>query len=289
MKILILVITPLVLAYANAGEINFDTINFDDIKKVQANKLAIEIPMPIKEQVTAEKNDYISGEINQFHLLAQTSKKLIYTHADTQKEFNEFINMWTPILHKAGLKPAKPEYEHEMAIQRYDSDDDYVLRDFWADKLNYDALSSSEIYKLQHELIMSLKKQNMPTIAAFKIKNDYTRSTFKLYYLTKYNENSNHEINLRHLMKGNDIDFDIIEKAGINIVKKDRTFSMLYIGKELGFVTRFAKSVEEIEKKIEDYKKFLKEYNKEFIGSRITKLEEPIYEYTHAVNIYFYQ
>ncbi len=115
------------------------------------------------------------------------------------------------------------------------------------------------------------------------------RPTFKLYYRTKYNENPDHEIRLRLLKKGNDIDYDIMEKAGVNIIRKDRTFSMVYIGKELGFVTRFAKSDEAIVKKVEDYKEFLKENDKEFIGSKIIELDEPVYEYTHAVKLYFYQ
>ncbi len=289
MKILILAITPLLFSYANAGELSLTAIELNDIKTLQVNKVEVDTPLPIKEFVFEEKCDYVSGEIKEFHLLAQTGKKAIFTHADTKEQFDEFINKWTPILNKAGLTPAKKEFEHTLGIQYYDSKDDSVLRDFWADKLNYDALASSEIYKLQHELVMSLKKANMPTIAAFRINNTYVRPTFKLFYKTKYNENPDHEIRLRHLMKGNDIDYDIIEKAGINIVRKDRTFSMVYIGRELGFVTRFGKGLAGIEKKIENYKKFLIEHNKEFIGSRIVKLEEPLYEYTHAVKLYFYQ
>ncbi len=288
MKILILVLTPLLFSYANA-ELNLTAIELNDIKTIQVNKVEIELPLPIKEVISQEKYDYVSGEITEFHLLAQTAKKLIYTHADTQEEFTEFINMWTPILEKAGMKPTETEFEHTMGIQNYDSEEGYVLRDFWADKLNYDALASTEIHKLQHELVTGLKNANMPTVASFMINHEYIRPTFKLYYRTKYNENTDHEIQLRHLMKGDDIDYDILENAGINIIRKDRTFSMVYIGKELGFVTRFAKSAEAVEEKIEAYKEFLIEYDKEFIGSRIIELDEPVYEYTHAVKLYFYQ
>jgi hypothetical protein len=289
MKFLILVITPLLFSYVNAEETNFNAIGFNDIKSIQVNKVEIELPLPTQKIIIQEKCDYVSGEIKEFHLLAQTAKKLIYTHADTKEEFDAFLNKWTPILNKAGLKPTTTEFEHTMGIQNYTSEEDFVLRDFWADKLNYDALASSEIYKLQHELVMGLKKANMPTIASFMINHEYMRPTFKLFYKTKYNENPDHEIRLRLLKKGDDIDYDIMEKAGINIIRKDRTFSMVYIGKELGFVTRFAKSEEAIKTKIEDYKKFLIEYDKEFIGSRIIELEEPVYEYTHAVKLYFYQ
>ncbi|MCK5583131.1 MAG: hypothetical protein KAI33_05050 [Elusimicrobiales bacterium] len=289
MKILILAITPLLFSYVNAEDLNFNTTKLNDIKAIQVDKLEIEIPIPTKKLIAQENHDYISGEIKEFHLLAQTAKKLIYTHADTEKKFKDFLTKWTPILNKAGLKPTKTEYKHTLGFQHYDSDEGYVLRDFWADKLNYDALASSEIYKLQHELITSLKKNNMPTIAAFRINNDYVRPTFKLYYRTKYNENPDHEIRLRLLKKGNDIDYAILEKAGVNIIRKDRTFSMVYIGKELGFVTRFGKSAEAIKIKIEEYKKFLKENDKEFLGSKIIEFDEPVYEYTHAVNLYFYQ
>ena len=289
MNILILVLTSLIFTSANAKEINFNAIKLNDIKSVQVEGVEIEIPMPTKEKIAQKNSDYISGEITELHLLAQASKKLIFAYADTQEDFNEFIDKWTPILNKAGLKPTKTEYKHTLGFQYYDSDTGYVLRDFWADKLNYDATASSEIYKLQQELIMSLEKYNLPTIAAFRIKHDIVRPTFKLYYMTKHNEDPNREIRLRHLMKGVDIDYDMMEKIGINIVRRDKSYSMVYIGKSLGLVSRVGKTKEETEKKLADYKKFLKENNKEFLAAKIFKLDEPVYDFTYAVHIYFYQ
>ena len=288
-NILILAITLLICAYASAGELNLNSANFDNIKTDRINTSKINPPVPTMKILSPIKRDIISGKISRLHLIAQTSKKSIYTFADTKEEFNEFVNMWTPILNKAGLKPGKTEYKNTMVMQHYESAENYVLRDFWADRLHYDALDENDILKLQNELIAGLRKRGMPTIAAFKIKNDIVRPTFKLYYLTKQNENPDREIRLRHLMRGLDIDYDRMEKAGINIVKKDADFSMVYIGKELGFVSRIGKTKTEVEKKLIDYKKFLKENSKEFIDAKIFKLDEPVYDLNYGVHIYFYQ
>ncbi|MDP2865243.1 MAG: hypothetical protein Q8O90_03270, partial [Elusimicrobiota bacterium] len=73
----------------------------------------------------------------------------------------------------------------------------------------------------------------------------------------------------------------------------DASFSLVYIGKELGFKTKLATDEAGIAAKLADYKKFLAENKKEFIASKTFKLDEPIefsdVKFNYVVNIYFFQ
>ncbi len=236
---------------------------------------------------------YYVGKITKPLLLAQTAKKLIYTFANTQEEVNEFLNVWNPILKKSGLKPTSSEYKNTLFIQNYENARNLVLRDFDIHKLHYDALSSTTMAKIEKDIVSGLKAEKMKTVAVFYIEHEYFRPSFRLYYLTKHNENPDHEIRLRQLMTGEDIDYDVMEKAGISIVKKDTSFSMLYIGKEIGFKSKIATDRESALKKLADYKDFLRENDKEFIDFRLHILSEPFAigenVYHYLLNIYFYQ
>ena len=263
-----------------------------DIPVREIKALKLELPQPDAAKNDAVKCGHVTGEITKLHLLAQTSKSMLFTYADTDALFTEFTDMWKPILVKFGLKPTTTEYKNRFGILNYESSGGLVVRDFMADKLRYNALDAAEIKKLQHELLEPLERAGMTPVASFTIKNESFRPTFNIYYLTKPNENPAHEVRLRQLMNGEDIDFDLLANA-VQIVRKDASFSMVYIGKELGFKTMAATTEDRIKTKLEDYKQFLKENNKEFIAARISKIVPPWTEgditLNYAVNIYFFQ
>jgi len=269
----------------SAAELN--TITAGDVK---ASK--IEVPAPALQLETAKCN-HVSGEITtKLHLLAQTSKSLLFTYAKNEAEFKEFVEMWTPILNKFGLKVTGTEYKNEFGKLMYESPEGYVVRDFMAEDMHYDALDAAAINKVKHELLEPLEQSGMTPIAALDIKNEIFRPTFKLYYLTKPDANMDHEVQLRQLKNGDDIDFDLLN-GPVKLVKKDASFSMVYIGKLVGFKTKLAADEAGIAVKLADYKKFLLENKKEFIASKTYKLETPI-EFTgtklnYFVNMYFFQ
>jgi hypothetical protein len=271
---------------ATASELR--DISVSDIKASN-----LEIPLPSAAKNDAVKCGFVTGEITKLYLLAQTGKSLLYTYTDTEALFTEFTNMWQPILLKFDLKPTTTEYKDKFGFLNYESSDGSVVRDFIADKLDYDALNPAAIKKLQHELIEPLERSAMTPIASFDIKNEALRPTFNIYYLTKPDENPDHEVRLRQLMDSNELDFGMLVNAGIKIVKKDALGALVYIGKELGAIGKLSATEEGINQKLSDYKKFLAENKKEFIGSRIYKLDPPYVvgatTYTYGVNIYFYQ
>lgn len=96
----------------------------------------------------------------------------------------------------------------------------------------------------------------------------------------------------RQLKKGEDIDFDLLADK-VDIVRKDTSCSLVYIGRELGLVSKLATDQSAAQKKLDDYKKFLQENNKEFTNHRIISLDKPFSVgeniYNVLLNIYFFQ
>jgi len=291
-KTVIAVAVSFLSAGAYAGDLNLNSDRFEDLSPAQIKTSSIELPIPAAEVRAGAKCNHVSGEITKLHLLAQTGKSVLFTYADTEPLFNEFVTMWKPILEKFSLKPTTTEYKNSFGKLNYESADGLVVRDFMAEKLHYDALNAAEVSKLQHALLEPLEQAGMTPIASFTIKHEAFRPTFNIYYLTKPNENPDHEVQLRQLMNGDDIDFDLLADS-VKIVKQDTSFSMVYIGKLVGFKSKWSDTEAGINTKLADYKKFLKDNNKEFIASRIVKLDKPevIGDITinYYVNVYFFQ
>lgn len=261
-----------------------------NISASDAKASKIEIPAPVLE-TQGQKCGYVSGELTKLHLYATANRSQLFSHAKTEAEFKEFVAMWTPILEKFGMKVISAEYKLELGILKYESPDGKVVRMFLAEGMNYDALSAEAMKKEQHMLIEALEKSGLTPVASFMIKHEAFRPTFNVYYLTQANENPDHEVQLRQL-KGDEIDFDLLTGA-VTLVEKDASFSMVYIGKLLGFKGKLAADEAGIAAKLADYKKFLTENKKEFIASKTSKLDEPFVvgetTYRYYVAIYFFQ
>ncbi|MCM2268099.1 MAG: hypothetical protein NDI60_10055 [Elusimicrobiales bacterium] len=260
-----------------------------DISAADVKASKIEVPAPA---LPAAKCGHVAGEITKMHLLAQANKSQVFSYAETEAQYNEFKAMWQPILEKFGMKVISAEYKGKYGVLKYESPDSTVLRTFLADGMNYDALSADAMKKEQHMLLEALEKQGMTPVAAFMIKTEFLRPTFNVYYLTKEDANPDHENQLRQLKNGEDIDFDLLTGA-VTFVEKDASFSLVYIGKLLGSKTKLAADEAGMNVKIADYRKFLAENKKEFIASRVFKLEKPIEfsggNFNYAANIYFFQ
>ncbi|KAF0126854.1 MAG: hypothetical protein FD189_827 [Elusimicrobia bacterium] len=236
-----------------------------------------------------------SGVLTSLHLMPQALKSRLISYAKTEAEFAEFTAMWNPILQAAGMVVGEVTYKADiqMGIVNYTSPKGLVLRRLIADKLNYDALNPTEMHNLKTSMEAALEKNGLPVKASFYVKSDALRPTFVLYYVTRGDENDDHEKQMRILKKGEDIDYDLLETAGVNIIRRDNSFTMLYIGKELGFKSKVATDEAAAAQKLEEYRKFLVENDKEFLGSRTHKLTEPFTvgetTYNYLLNMYFYQ
>lgn len=283
-KMMILAAAALCVSAANAAELSY--VSAGDIKALKT-----EVPAPVPAGETY-KCGHVSGEITGLHLLAQANRSQIFSYSDNEAQFQEFKTLWQPILEKFGMRIVSAQYNDHFGVIKYESPDGRVVREFMGDGLRYNALDAADIRKVQHELLEPLEQAGMTPIASFVIRNENFRPTFNIYYLTRPEENEAREVRLRNLNNGDDIDLDLVKDA-VNIVKKDAAFSLVYIGRELGFKTRLAENEAGINAKLADYKKYLAENKKDYIASRTFKLDAPI-EYTggmlnYAANIYFFQ
>ncbi len=260
---------------------------------VTANDLtAAEVSLPQAQEPEAALDK--AGVLTSLHLMPQAVRSRLLSFG-TPAQFAEFTAVWNPILQEAGMVIGEVTYEADiqLGIVNYSSADGLVLRRLIADRLNYDALNPTEMHNLKTEMETALAKNGLPVKASFYVKSDALRPTFVIYYVTKGDENDDHEKQMRILKKGEDIDYDLLESAGVNIIRRDNSFTMLYIGKELGFKSKVATDEASAAQKLEDYKKFLAENDKEFLGSRTHKLTEPFTvgetTYNYLLNMYFYQ
>lgn len=282
------------LAVAAAVAFSVSAVNAAELSDVTAGAVKasrIEVPAPVLEAQDG-KCGHISGVITKLHLMPTASRSQLISHAETEADYKEFVATWTPILEKFGMKVVSSEYKYELGVLKYESPAGKVVRLFIGDGMNYDALSEEAMQKEQHMLIEALEKQHLTPVAAFRVKHEVFRPTFSVYYLTDVNENPDHEVQLRQMKHGDDIDFDLLNDR-VTIVEKDASFSLVYIGKLLGYKGKLAADEAGAQAKVEDYKKFLTENRKEFIGARVQKLEEPFtvgdHTYNYHAGIYFFQ
>jgi hypothetical protein len=283
------------LALAAAALFSVSALNAAELNTVSAadvQALKIELPAAVLQQDEAGKCGQVTGDITQLHFLATASRSQLLSYPKTEAEFREFIAFWTPIIEKFGMRVVSTELKSGLGILKYESAAGKVIRTFLADGMSYDPLSADAMKKEQHMLFEALEKRGMTPIAGFMIKHPAFRPTFNVYYLTDADENADHEVQLRQLKHGDDLNFDLL-KDRVTIVEKDSSFSLVYIGKLLGYKSKIAADEPGIQVKLADYKKFLTENNKEFIGADVVKLSEPFtvgsVTYTYAVGIYFFQ
>ncbi|MDT8287538.1 MAG: hypothetical protein RQ748_10535, partial [Elusimicrobiales bacterium] len=233
-----------------AADFQLDAVTVKDVTAA-----GVVLPEAQAPAVSMEK----AGVLTSLHLMPQALRSRLLTYARTEAQFAEFTAMWNPILQKAGMVVGEVTYKADiqMGIVNYTSPKGLVLRRLIADKLNYDALNPTEMHNLKTSMEAALEKNGLPVTASFYVKSDALRPTFVLYYVTKGDENDDHEKQMRILRKGEDIDYDLLENAGVNIIRRDNSFTMLYVGKLLGFKSKVATDEASAAQKLEDYKKFL--------------------------------
>lgn len=265
-------------------------LNTADFGKIDLKTVSFEFPAPHLEKISSV--EYSMTVTSNLHILSQTGNNVLFSNINSEEQYKEYLSFWSKLLSENGFKIVSSEFSKGFAKIIYSSEKGLVIRNFWAYNLSYDAKNENEITKLKDELVSALDSHKMKTVAAFRVNSDVVRPTFVLYYITKGNENSSNEINLRQLKKGEDIDFDLLSDK-VDIVRKDSTFSLVYIGKELGFVSKLAYDKADALKKMEQYKKFLQENKKEFINYKVVSLDEPFNfgenTYNLLLKIYFFQ
>ena len=116
---------------AYAAELNLNSTGFGELSPARLQLSGLEIPAPGAGVRIGKSGGCYYGMITtKLHLLARTSKSQLFVFADTEPQFREFTDMWTPILERAGLTPAGAAYKDTFGTLDYRSADGSVLRDF---------------------------------------------------------------------------------------------------------------------------------------------------------------
>lgn len=265
-------------AFALANSAAAEPFSYVGVQQLQQLDLA----------VPAVKAEASSDRIEKPHLLAQCGRTVLFGYADDEAQLAEAVGYWTKVLAEAGIQAGKPTYQHGMYTLPYDAGG-LVLRDFLAEPKQFKPKDEASLRENMALIAGALHQRGLRVVSAKVVNLEFMLPTYSLIYLTKPEEKAEHEAQVRVLKRGEDIDFDLLAEKGVDVLQKPETWMMVYVGKELGFVSRLAKDAADAEKKLKERVELLAKMGKVFIGSRTHPLTEPFEDFKLLVNIYFYQ
>ena len=169
----------------------------------------------------------------------------------------------------------------------YKTADGRIIRDFLADPRQFPPKDEAGLRANMALAQSALAKAGLNVVTARVLNVDALLPTYSLLYLTKSDENPQHETRLRVLKPGDDIDVDVYRGAGVNVVQTPVPWMLVYIGPELGYVTVIGKTQDEINGKLAKRKEFLLSEGKRLIADKIVPLDDADYKFAAA--IYFFQ
>jgi hypothetical protein len=277
-------LASLAMQAAQAAELpSFASTDFKymGIKAVQETAQA-ELPA-----VKAQPQD----RIEKAHLMVTCGKDKLIGRADTEVQYQEAVSFWRSILTSAGIEMGQTEFKDRLIFMPYKTQDGSVIRDFRADPKQFKPKDDADLRANKDLIEGQMGKAGYKIIASHVIYVDFILPTYKTYYLTKPDEKPEREDQARILNHGEDIDFDVFEKEGINILQKPKSWMMVYLGPELGFVSLIGKDRADIDRKVKERVDYLVGRGKKMIDTRIHELkpEDQWQDYKFQGNIYFYQ
>ncbi|MFI5346526.1 MAG: hypothetical protein ACHQ51_09155 [Elusimicrobiota bacterium] len=260
-------------AVSSEGLPSFGTISFAQIRAIKSDLKA----------PRAASGD----EISDYHMLAQAGKDSLYGYAQTPEQAAEATAYWSKALAGAGVQPGAATFADGMYRIPYKTADGRVIRDFLADPRQFPPKDENGLRANMALAQTALTKAGLTVVTARVINVDALLPTYSVLYLTKSDENPDHETRLRVLKPGDDLDVDVYRRAGVNVVQTPETWMMVYIGPELGYVTVIGKTQDEIAEKLAKRKEYLLSVGKTLIADKIVPLDDADYKFAAA--IYFFQ
>jgi len=262
-----------------------------ELRDVNIKNAPAAIPSPADRAYGGFSALYNPEKITGLHLLPNCGNNKLMGFADTAEEFKAAAAVWKKVLAEAGIKITGITFEGGAYTISYRSADGRILRSFIADSRQFPPKNETLLKENMAMISGKMKDSGLAVIAAYIADvKDVMPPTYYLYYLTKPVQNTYREIQARILAPQMDIDFDMLEKTNIKIIQKPGSFLMVYIGSGIGAIAKFAKTQSDIERKIQEHRKFLETYGMEYIGSKIISItEDPPLDYKYMAKIYFFQ
>lgn len=226
-------------------------------------------------------------EISAYHLIAQAGRDAVFGYAQTPEQAAEAVAYWSGVLRQAGVTAGAASFKDGLYIIPYKTADGRVIRDFLADPKQFPPKDEAGLRANMALARAELTKAGMDVVSTRVINVDAMLPTYSVFYLTKPDQNPDHETRLRVLKPGDDLDFDLYRKAGVNIVQTPETWMMVYIGPMVGYVTVIGKTREAVVEKLAKRKEYLASLGKVMIGEKIEPMDDA--EYKFAAALYFFQ
>jgi hypothetical protein len=258
---------------ASEGLPSFGSISFAQLRAIKSS-----IPTPKSKA---------GDEITDYHMIAQAGKDSLFGYAQTPEQAAEATAYWSKALNAAGVKPGAATFADGIYQIPYKTADGRVIRDFLADPRQFPPKDEAGLRANMAMAQSALAKAGLSVVAARVVNVDALLPTYNVFYLTKPDENPDHETRLRVLKPGDDLDADVYRGAGVNVVQTPETWMLVYIGPELGYVTVIGKTQDEIAEKLAKRKDYLLSEGKRLIADKILPLDDA--EYKFAAAIYFFQ
>lgn len=223
------------------------------------------------------------------HLLAQAGREVLFGYADTDAEFAEALAFWTNVLAGAGISAGKSTFERGFYTIGYKTADGSVIRQFMAEPRQFKPKDDASLRDNRAMVLAALARRQVPVLTSYVLDFDFMLPTYAVYYLTQPKARLEDESQVRVLKPGDDIDFELLKKSGIDILQTPESWMMVYVGREVGYVSRIGKTREEIEKKAKERADWLVSQGKVMIAVSIEPLSEPFEDYKFGAGLYFYQ
>lgn len=245
-------------------------------RQIRAERSTLEAPAP-------KAGDVLSA----YHMIAQAGRDRLFGYAQTEAEAAEAIKYWTGVLRDAGVTPGAAAFADGLYQIPYATADGRVIRDFLADPRQFPPKDEAGLRANMALVRAAAEKAGHPVVAARVVNVDALLPTYSLMYLTKADENPDHEARLRVLKPGDDLDVSIFKGAGVDVVQTPEKWMMVYLGPEVGYVAVIGKTEAEVLEKLAKREDFLKSQGKKLIAHKLEPMDDADYKFAAA--IYFFQ
>jgi len=234
--------------------------------------------LPAVAEVAPQANTVPAGspaQILSLGLLAQAGGSMLYSVPGSSAAFAAFRDFWTPVLEKAGFKGITAEYASGLAKLKYAGEAGRVVRMFLCDTRRM-PLSPAEIGK---KLSADLEAAGMRVIGVFSAPEDqdvFPAPTVAVYYTAVYEENPDHETQLRYLSSPSSVvklDLPLLESSGARVTAAYGENSVFYIGRRIGLISGSAKDLQTAASQIERYKRAVAAASGTYLSAKVDGLE----------------
>ena len=221
------------------------------------------------------------------HMLIQAGKDVLFGYADTPEQFAEAAAHWSEVLKNAGIEPGVAEYKDRIFTLPYRTADGRVLRAFLAEARQFPPKDDNGLRANMALARSALSAAGLTPVSARVVNLEYLLPTYSILYLTKPEAAREHEVQLRVLKPGDDIDADLIKASGVAVMQKPEPWLLVYVGPELGYVGLIAKTAEDLALRLEKRKTYLVGAGKRIVGEKLVAVDHPKYKF--GAELLFFQ